>query len=129
MDSVAFDQFLQDWTSFISDEMFEEIAAPKRNMEDAIDWRELPINVIYEVKLLTPVQTKFGNKVLLTLVGKDGLENKVWCPTNVSKELKLCAKSSTYIKSLGEKTGKTSSGRNKRYFDFETANIRNDPFE
>ena len=128
MDSAAFDQFLQDCmttTSFISDEMFEEIAAPKRNMEDAIDWCELPINVIYQVKFLIPVQTKFGNQVLLVLISKEGLEIKVWSPANVSKELKICTKSSnnTYIKSLGEKVGKTSSGRNKRYYDFETAYI------
>ena len=105
--------------------MFEQLAAPKRNIEDAIDWCELPLNVIYQVKFLIPVQTKYGNKVLLVLISKEGLEIEVWSPLNVSKELKICKKSNnnTYIKSLGEKVGKTSSGRNKRYFVFETAYI------
>ena len=45
---------------FITDEIFEELAAPKRNIEDAINWCELPANVIYQVKFVIPVQTKFG---------------------------------------------------------------------
>ena len=125
MDNVtATDQFFEScmMTPFITDEIFEQLAAPKRNIEDAIDWCELPLNVIFQVRFLIPVQTRYGNKVLLVLTSKEGLEIKVWSPLNVSKELKICTKSSnnTYIKSLGEKVGKTSSGRNKRYFDFET---------
>ena len=128
MDNVAIDQVFLDCMEspvFITDEIFEELAAPKRNMEDAINWCELPTNVIYQVKFVMPMSTKYGNQVLLVLINKDGFEIKVWAPTNVSKELKLRTKLSnnTYIKSLGEKIAKTSSGRNKRYYDFETAYI------
>ena len=129
MDRVAIDQFFQDCMMtpiFITDEMFEELAAPNRNMEDAINWCELPINVIYQVKFVMPMPTKYGNQVLLVLISKDGYEIKVWAPANVRKELKICTRSSnnTYIKSLGEKIARTSSsGRNKRYYDFETAYI------
>ena len=126
MAQVEIDRVLQEMMMpFITDEMFEELATPKRNTEDAINWCDLPVNVIYQVKFLIPVQTKYGNQVLLVLINKEASEIKVWSPANVSKELKICAKSSNnvYIKPLGEKVGKTSSGRNKRYFDFETVYI------
>ena len=124
MENVEIDHLLDCMTTlFITDEMFEELAAPKRNMEDAIDWYELPVNIIYQVKFLIPVQTKYGNKSLLVLNDKDGLEIKVWAPVNVSKELKICKNNNAYIKSLGEKVGKTSSGKSKRYYDFETVYV------
>ena len=122
------DRFLQEMMAepFITDEMFEELVAPKRKektAEDTIDWCELPINVIYLVKFLVPVQTNYGTKILLMLTNQEGTEIKVWSPANVSKELKVSIKLSNniYIKSLGEKIGTTSSGKRKRYFDFETA--------
>ena len=128
MDNVTIDQLFLDCMEspvFITDEIFEELAAPKRNMEDAINWCELPTHVIYQVKFVMPMPTKYGKQVLLVLISKEGSEIKVWAPTNVSKELKICTKSSnnTYIKSLGEKIARTSSGRKKRYYDFETAYI------
>ena len=130
MAEAEIERFLQEMMaeSFITDEMFEELAASKRNEKTAantIDRCELPINVIYLVKFLVPVQTNYGTKILLLLTNQEGSEIKVWSPANVSKELKVSIKLSNtiYIKSLGEKTGKTSCGKGKRYFDFETVCI------
>ena len=124
------DRFLQEMMAepFITDEMFEELVAPRRDEKttaNTIDWCELPINVIYLVKFLVPVQTNYGTKILLLLTNQEGSEIKVWSPANVSKELKVSIKLSNniYIKSLGEKIGTTSSGKRKRYFDFETVYI------
>ena len=132
MAQAEVDRFLQEMMMtepFITDEMFEELVAPKRKektaAEDTIDWCKLPINDIYLVKFLVPVQTNYGTKILLLLTNQEGSEIKVWSPANVCKELKVSIKLSNniYIKSLGEKIGTTSSGKRKRYFDFETVCI------
>jgi len=107
---------------FITDEMFEELVEQQRKtFEDVIDWSEVPVNVIYQLKLIS----RNGNRNLLVLIDYQGSEIKVWSPANVTRELKTRTKTNnnTYIKSLGEKLGKTSSGRNKRYYDFEIVSI------
>ena len=129
MDNIEINQFFDGLMTptFISDETFEELTALRRDEEDnVIDWCDLPLDIIYQVKFLIPVRTKYGNKVLLVLKSKEGTEIKVYSPTNVSKELKICmksAKSAAYIKSMGEKVGRTSSGRRTRYYDFESAYV------
>ena len=130
MDNIEINQFFDGLMTptFISDETFEELTAPRRNEEDnnVIDWCDLPLDIIYQVKFLIPVRAKYGNKVLLVLKSKEGTEIKVYSPTNVSKELKICmksAKSAAYINSVGEKVGRTSSGRRTRYYDFESAYV------
>ena len=108
---------------FITDEMFEELAdLQRKTIEDVIEWSQLPIDVIYQLKL---IDSRNGNRNLLVLIDKEGVEIKVWPPANVTRELKTRTKTNnnTYIKSLGEKLGKTSSGRNKRYYDFEIVSI------
>ena len=129
MDSMEMDHFLNNYMMtpiFITNEMFEQLVEQQRKtFEDIINWSELPINVIYQLKLLLPIDSRNGNRNLLVLIDKEGVEIKVWPPVNVTRELKTCTKSNnnTYIKSLGEKLGKTSSGRNKRYYDFEIVSI------
>ena len=54
MEAVATGQTFRDvmlTPIFISDDLFEELAAPKRISENAMDWSELPINVIYQIKV------------------------------------------------------------------------------
>ena len=129
MDSMEMDHFLNNYMMtpiFITNEMFEQLVEQQRKtFEDIINWSELPINVIYQLKLLLPIDSRNGNRNLLVLIDKEGVEIKVWPPANVTRELKTCTKSNnnTYIKSLGEKLGRTSSGRNKRYYDFEIVSI------
>ena len=112
--------------SFLSDEDFEYLAATKRVADEAIDWCNLPMNMIYRVRALVPIQTKWGAHVILELGSREGEEIKVWAPGNVSKDLKAGMKlkgTDAYIKSLGQKETKTSAGIKKRYFDFETVYI------
>ena len=112
--------------SFLSDEDFEYLIATKRVADEAIDWCNLPMNIIYRVHTLVPIQTKWGARVILELRSREGEEIKVWAPGNVSKDLKSGMKlkgTDAYIKSLGQKETKTSAGIKKRYFDFETVYI------
>ena len=112
--------------SFLSDEDFEYLTATKRVADEAIDWCNLPMNIIYRVHTLVPIQTKWGAHVILELRSREGEEIKVWAPGNVSKDLKSGMKlkgTDAYIKSLGQKETKTSAGIKKRYFDFETVYI------
>ena len=125
MDSMEMDHFLNNYMMtpiFITNEMFEQLVQQQRKpFEDVIDWSELSVNVIYQLKLIS----RNGNRNLLVLIDYQGSEIKVWSPANVTRELKTRTKTNnnTYIKSLGEKLGKTSSGRNKRYYDFEIVSI------
>ena len=67
-----------------------------------------------------------GAQVILVLRNKNNEEVKVWAPSNVSKELKTGVKlfrRNVYIKSLGQKETKTSTGGKKRYFDFDTVYV------
>ena len=112
--------------SFLSNEDFEYLAATKHVAEEAIDWCDLPINIVFRVHALMPIQTKWGGRVILELKSREGEEIKVWSPANVSKDIKCGMKlngTNAYIKSLGQKEIRTSSGTKKRYFDFETVYV------
>ena len=111
-------------SSFLSDENFEHLAAAKRVSEEAIDWKDLPMNIVFRVHALVPIQPKWGAQVILELKNREGEEFKVWAPSNVYKDLKsgmkLKGTEDVYIKSLGQKEAKTNTGTKKRYYDFET---------
>ena len=113
--------------SFLSDEDFEYLVATKQVSEKAIDWSDLPVNTVFRVQNLVPIQTKWGPRCILDLQSRDGNIVKVWSPTNVSKDLKSGMKLNNthdaYIKSLGQKDTKTITGSKKRYYDFETVYI------
>ena len=113
--------------SFLSDENFEQLAAIKRVTEEAIDWCDLPINIVYCVQTLIPIQTKWGARVILKLKNREGGKFKVWAPNNICRDLKSGMKLKgfefAYIKSLGQKETTTITGARKRYYDFETVYI------
>ena len=113
--------------SFLSDENFEQLAAIKRVTEEAIDWCDLPINTVYCVQTLVPIQAKWGARVILELKNREGSELKVWGPSNICRDLKSGLKLKgvkvAYIKSLGQKETATITGGKKRYYDFETVYI------
>ena len=110
--------------SFLSDENFEYIAAAKRVSEEAIDWKDLPVDKVFRVHAIVPIRTKWGAQAILELKNREGVEFKVWAPNNVYKDLKSGMKlqgiEDVYIKSLGQKEAKTNTGAKKRYYDFET---------
>ena len=109
---------------FLNDENFEHLAAARRLSEEAIDWKDLPIDIVYRVHAIVPIRTKWGAQVILELKNREGVEFKVWTPNNVYKDLKsgmkLQGADDVYIKSLGQKEAKSSMGTRKRYYDFET---------
>ena len=111
-------------SSFLSDENFEYMTAAKRESEEAIDWKDLPVDIVFRVHAIVPIQTKWGAQVILELKDREGVEYKVWTPNNVYKDLKsgmkLHGSGDVYIKSLGQKEAKSSMGTRKRFYDFET---------
>ena len=128
MEAVATGQTFRDvmlTPIFISDDLFEELAAPKRISENAMDWSELPIGVIYQVKAVIPIYTKHGPQTLLVLIDNDAVDTKVWAPKIVIKDLKSGMKTcyNAYIKSLGEQKIKLPNGRMRKFFDFETVYV------
>ena len=112
--------------SFVSDADFEYLAAARNVAEEAIDWSDLPINIVYRIHAVLPIQTKSGARVILKLRNREGEDIKVWTPANVSKDVKSGIKlngTDAYIKSLGQKETRTSAGSKRRYFDFQTVFI------
>ena len=111
-------------SSFLSDENFEYMAAAKRVSEEAIDWKDLPVDIIFRVLAMVPIHTKWGAHVILELTNREGVQFKVWAPNNVHKDLKsgmkLQGSADVYIKSLGQKEVTSAMGVRKRYYDFET---------
>ena len=111
-------------TSFLSDENFEYMSAAKRTSEEAIDWTDLPLHIVFRVHSILPIQTKWGSQAILELKSREGVELKVWAPNNVHKDLKSGMKGQgsedVYIKSLGKKETKSRSGGKRCYYDFET---------
>ena len=115
-------------TSFLSDADFEYLAATKHVAEEAIGLILLPRNIIYRMDKLTPIQTKWGSRYIVQLRASNGAEFKVWCPSNVVRDLKSGYKLNgadchAYLKSLGEKETDVSGEAKKKYFDFETVYI------
>ena len=111
-------------SSFLSDENFEYMAAAKHVSEEAIDWKYLPVDIIFRVLTIVPIRTKWGAQVIVELTNREGLQFKVWTPNNVHKDLKsgmkLQGSADVYIKSLGQKETTSAMGVRKRYYDFET---------
>ena len=52
---------------FLSDENFEQLAAIKRVTEEVIGWCDLPINTVYCVQTLVPIQEKWYARIILEL--------------------------------------------------------------
>ena len=115
-------------TSFLSDADFKYLAATKHTAEEAIGWSLLSKNIIYHVDKLTPIQTKWGSRFIIQLHANNGAEFKVWCPSNIVRDLKSGFKLNgadchAYLKSLGEKETDVPGESKKKYFDFETVYI------
>ena len=128
MEAVATGQTFRDimlTPIFISEDLFEELATPKRISENAMDWSELPIDVIYQIKAVMPIHTKYGPQTLLVLNDNAAVETKVWAPKIVTKDLKSGMKTcyNAYIKYLGEQQIRLPNGRMRKFFDFETVYV------
>ena len=118
--------FLLPAPQFINDQDFESLASVKRIGEEAINWKDLSLNVVYRVDVVLPLETKWGPQIILQLVDRDGNALKVWSPLSVKKAFKHLAKFNgkiVYIKSLGEKERIADGGGKRKYHDFEIITI------
>ena len=115
-------------TSFLSDADFKYLTETKHTAEEAIGWSLLPKNIIYRVDEVMAIQTKWGSRFITKLRANNGAEFKVWCPSNVVRDLKSGFKLNganchAYLKSLGEKETDVPGESKKKYYDFETVYI------
>ena len=108
---------------FISDLNFERLVLEKSDDPKAMYWLDLPINIIYKIDDVFPVQTKLSKEqLLLQLSDKDGNVISVWTPDNLKIELKNL-RGTNYIKSLGLKECITNNGRKRKYFDYQIVSV------
>ena len=113
---------------FISDSEFERVVTERHELEDAIDWIDLAVGIIYCIQSMLAIKTRWGGpQVILKLRNRDGNEVKVWSPSNVNKEINTGIRLNRYtnrriyIRSLGQKEAKTNTGGGRKwYFDFDS---------
>ena len=88
---------------FPSDEQFDQCVAESKRAAQAIDWKDLPTNVVYRVQPRGSVKTKSGSDTYLELVNRENEEVKVWAPPSVITALYSAppAKKIPFIRSLG----------------------------
>ena len=110
---------------FLSDEDFDYMVSAKRAAEEAIGWKLLPENIVYQVEKISPIQTKWCSRCIVELRDVLGQEIKVWVPSSVARDLKSGFKLNgkdcvAFIKSLGEKETNVVGEPKKKFSDFET---------
>ena len=90
-------------SSFPSDEQFDQCVAESKRAAQAIDWKNLPTNVVYRVQPRGSVKTKRGSDTYLELVNRENEEVKVWAPPSLITTLYSAppTKKIPYIRSLG----------------------------
>lgn len=100
-------------SSFPSDEEFEEI----RRHGSIIKWRNIPLNIIFQVINLEKVGKEAKEFNCITLRSKEGNVIKSWISSRILQQLQMqyCEGKSFFIKSFGVKACKSSS---RNYFDF-----------
>ena len=108
---------------FISDLDFERLVLEKKDDPAAMYWIDLPINIIYKIDEVFPVQTKLRKEqLLLQLSDKHGNVISEWTPNNLKMVLKNL-RGTNYIKSLGCKECITNNGRKRKYFDHQIVSV------
>ena len=90
-------------SSFPSDEQFDQCLAANKRAADALNWKDLPKQVVYRVQPQGSIETKRGIDTVLELVNRENEEVKVWAPSSVVDALYSGpnVKKIPYIRSLG----------------------------
>ena len=90
-------------SSFPSDEQFVQCLAANKRAADALNWKDLPKQVVYRVQPQGSIETKRGTDTVLELVNRENEEVKVWAPSSVVDALYSGpnVKKIPYIRSLG----------------------------
>ena len=88
---------------FPSDEQFNQCLAANKRAADALNWKDLPKQVVYRVQPQGSIETKRGTDTVLELVNRENEEVKVWAPSSVVDALYSGpnVKKIPYIRSLG----------------------------
>ena len=76
-----------DMGSFPTDNQFERCVAATNESSDAVQWKDLPRNVIYRVKPQGLIETTRGKDTLIELVDRENKQVKVWAPPAVVEAL------------------------------------------
>ena len=82
-----FDSQKVDMGSFPTDNQFERCVAATNESSDAVQWKDLPRNVIYRVKPQGLIETTRGKDTLIELVDRENKQVKVWAPPAVVQAL------------------------------------------
>ena len=110
---------------FLTDTDFDWYVSNKHQAEEAVGWKLLPVNVVFRVDKMTPVNSKWGVRTIIELRDSNGQVYKVWAPSNIVRDLKSGFKLNgkdclAFIKSLGEKETDVIGEVKKKFIDFET---------
>ena len=109
--------------SFIATEDFNALLNEKA-MESTMQWKELPVNVIYKIKHIKEILVDNTASMILDLIDEQEHSSKVWAPQRLCKDLlRYSGKTNIYVRSLGKKECKTTAGR--WYYDYNLAQVIN----
>ena len=93
-------------------------------MESTIQWKELPVNVIYKIKQIKEILVDNTATMILDLIDEQEHSLKVWAPQRLYKDLlRFPDKVNIYVRSLGKKECKMAPGR--WYHDYNLAQVTN----
>ena len=92
-------------STFPSDEQFDFCVAANKRASGALNWKDLPPQVVYRVQPQSSVETKKGGDTLVELVNRENSEVKVWVPPSLANTLcydkDVGSNQVPYIRSLG----------------------------
>ena len=89
-----------------------------------MQWKELPVNVIYKTKHIKEILVDNTASMILDLVDEQEHSLKVWAPQRLCKDfLRFSDKTNIYVRSLGKKECKMTPGR--WYYDYNLAHVTN----
>ena len=74
-------------STFPSDKQFEYCVAANKSASDAVNWKDLPIQVVYHVQPQSSVEITRGTDTLVELVNHENKEVKVWVPPSLANTL------------------------------------------
>ena len=108
--------------NFITPEQFEQ----NKNKHDQIQkWRDVPLNVIYQIENVEEIPSKNGNATIVTLSNENGEKLTAFATSCLIKDLKDFGWGETYyIKSLGLKNSNKNLGQ--KYYAYDLVRIRDE---
>ena len=107
--------------SFIAVAEFDALFNEKA-MKSTMQWKELPVNVIYKINQIKEVLVDSTATMILDLIDEQGHVLRAWAPQRLYKDLlRFPDKANIYVRSLGKKECKMAPGR--WYHDYNLAQL------